>query len=101
MTYDNGGVDEGSPLPLPSLVSFLPSRSGARFARFSFFPLPLYFLNFSPLAVLSPLIPPPPLLTPLPLHFSHHVISPSLLPCLPLIMTPIVLYLYFDIGSIH
>ena len=44
----------------------------------------------------------PPLLTPLPLHFllpPRHL--PSLLPCLPLIMTPIVLYLYFDIGSIH
>ena len=70
MTYDNGWVDEGRPLPLPPLVSFLPSRSGARFARFSYFPLPLYFLNFSFLSVLSPLFSLiPPLLTPLPLHF--------------------------------
>ena len=60
------------PLPLPTLVSFLPSRSCARFARFSYFPLPLYFLNFSPLSVLSPLfslIPP-----------SSHSSSPSLPP---------------------
>ena len=84
MTYDNGGVDEGRPHPLPPLVSFLPSRSGARFARFSYFPLPLYFLNFSPLSVLSPLFSLiPPFLTALPLHFllpARHL--PSLLPCL-------------------
>ena len=69
------GVDRGVGLPLPPLVSLLPSRSGAREARKIFLSLPPPSL-FIPIFLLlpPPLLPPPTPSSPT-----------SLLPCPPLI----------------